>query len=116
MEAPVEACSLPSNASQHPSERRVHQRRRVIKGGKVIFNRGQSIIDCSIRDLSNGGARLVMPDTTIMPHDFRLQMHDGRILQCELRWARNGTFGVSFSGRLEAAPPFSEPAQETDKA
>ena len=81
-----------------PSNKRQQPRRRVIKGGKVIFNRGQSIIDCSIRDLSEGGAKLVFGGPTNMPHEFQLQLPDGRRFQCELRWARDGAVGVKFQG------------------
>lgn len=37
----------------------VQLRRQVIKGGKIIFNNGQSVINCSIQDLSEGGATLL---------------------------------------------------------
>ncbi len=79
-------------------ERRIQRRRRVIKGGKVVFNNGQSVIDCSVRDLSEGGAKLLLRDPIILPHDFQLQMLDGRLIPCELRWARNGAVGVKFRG------------------
>jgi hypothetical protein len=36
------------------------------------------------------------PDPTIMPHVFQLHLLDGRILECELRWARGGFIGVKF--------------------
>lgn len=78
------------------SDHRGNLRRRVIKSGKVVFNDGQSALDCSIRDLSEGGVRLLFPDPTIMPHVFQLHLLDGRILECELRWARGGFIGVKF--------------------
>lgn len=84
---------------QGSEEHRCEARRRVIKGGKVVFNKGQSIINCSIRDLSEGGAKLLLSEVSIMPHSFELHLSDGRVMQCELRWARNGAFGVKFLNR-----------------
>ena len=40
------------------NERRSHIRRRTFKGGKLIFNKGLSVLDFVIRDLSDHGARV----------------------------------------------------------
>jgi hypothetical protein len=61
----------------------------------VVFNKGWSV-GCSIRDFSQGGEKLVIRDATLLPHDSQLQMLDGRLLDCELRWAWNGAIGVEF--------------------
>ena len=38
-------------------ERRAHQRHRVLKPVKAVFNANQSVSDCVMRDISLGGAR-----------------------------------------------------------
>lgn len=52
------------------NERRLHGRRRTFKGGKLIFNKGLSVLDCIIRDLSDDGARLELTTTTTIPDQF----------------------------------------------
>ena len=39
-------------------ERRQAPRTRVLKAAKVIFNEHRSVIDCTVRNLSNSGACL----------------------------------------------------------
>jgi hypothetical protein len=41
-------------------EKRKTQRRRVLKEGKIIFADGMRVIDCTIRDMSDSGARLLI--------------------------------------------------------
>lgn len=39
-------------------DKRKAQRQRVLKGGKIIFANGSFTVDCTIRNLSDKGARL----------------------------------------------------------
>ena len=53
-------------------EKRKTPRRRVLKEGKIVFADGKCLIDCTIRDMSNSGARLLMPNTAGVPDTFQL--------------------------------------------
>ena len=44
-------------------EKRKPARRRVLKEGKIVFADGLRVIDCTIRDLSTSGARLLIANT-----------------------------------------------------
>lgn len=60
-------------------------RRRVLKGGKISFNRGNASIDCTVRTLGQEGAGLDMIATTDVPNEFRLLIKaDGLDARCEV--------------------------------
>lgn len=78
------------------ADRRTHVRKKVQKSGKVIFNDSQSMIDCTILDISEGGAKLEFPNRQVLPRTFVLQLGDGSVTRCEVRWAKDNYFGVRF--------------------
>jgi diguanylate cyclase (GGDEF)-like protein len=47
-------------------------RRRVLKGGKVVFNAGRSSIDCTVRSLSDQGAGIDISSSLGVPKHFNL--------------------------------------------
>lgn len=48
--------------------------RRVLKGGKIVFNRNTSVVDCTVRSLSANGARLDVSTTVGLPGEFELRI------------------------------------------
>lgn len=48
--------------------------RRVLKAGKIVFNRGNSVIDCSVKRLSDMGARLDVVAADNVPRRFKLSI------------------------------------------
>ena len=46
--------------------------RRVLKAGKIVFNSGQSVVDCTVRRLSERGACLAVSSTAGIPERFQL--------------------------------------------
>lgn len=63
-------CEISPPRTMTMNERRLHGRRRTFKGGKLIFNKGLSVLDCIIRDLSDDGARLELTTTATIPDQF----------------------------------------------
>ena len=78
------------------SSRRGHIRKTVIKSALLVFNQRRSTLDCRIRDLSLGGARLVFASQQLLPHTFELHTADIPIQRCALRWAKDRMAGVQF--------------------
>jgi len=78
------------------SDKRRHPRRKVMKSAKAYFNDGKSLYDCSVRDWSETGARLVFPDLTPMPRHFVLRLSDGSDHDCEVVRADGAIVGVRF--------------------
>jgi len=82
------------------AEKRRHPRRKVLKGAKVIFNEGASLYDCTVRDWSESGAKLVFPALTPLPKLFTLRLSDGTEHPCEVVRADGVTIGVRFAGSI----------------
>jgi hypothetical protein len=53
-------------------DRKATSRRRVLKGGKIIFRAGFSVVDCVVRDDSPAGARLKIASVMGIPDVFQL--------------------------------------------
>jgi hypothetical protein len=80
-----------------PEERRKHVRRRTFKGGRIVFNRHFSAIDCIVRNLSESGACLEVASSTGIPDDFQLSVDvDGLNRCCHVAWRASGRIGVAF--------------------
>ncbi len=79
-------------------KRRGQDRRTILKGAKVVFNGGKSVLVCRVRDLSAGGARLEFPPRTTLPEKFELHVTGSPMQRCELRWFKRNIAGVQFLG------------------
>ena len=79
-----------------PSNRRGQFRRTVIKGARIIFNDGMSTLNCRVRDMTAGGARLDLSTQQLLPHEFELQVSGSLSRRCGLCWARGNSIGVRF--------------------
>jgi hypothetical protein len=83
------------------ADRRASVRKKVMRPARVLVNERQSLIDCTILDLSDGGAKLEFASRPMLPRTFDLQMQSGAIHRCEVRWAKDNFFGVRFLGENE---------------
>lgn len=77
-------------------EKRRHPRRRVLKSGKIAFNGRHSVFDCTVRNLSDGGALLLFPRPPVLPAAFELRLEDGTIHECRQAWQSMTAMGVAF--------------------
>ncbi len=76
---------------------REHQRIRVLKGAQLQFKNKLVSIDCTMRDLSAGGARLRLNGPTGLPDQFDILMScTGDKFPARLVWRRGNEVGVSF--------------------
>jgi hypothetical protein len=79
-------------------EHRVSPRRRTLKQGKAVLS-DVTVLDCVVRDMSEGGARLEFGGITKLPPEFRLLVVSTNLLiPVELRWQRGPVAGVAFTG------------------
>jgi hypothetical protein len=79
-----------------PSNRREQFRRTVIKGARIIFNDRRSTLNCRVRDMTAGGARLDLSTQQLLPHEFELQVSGNPTRRCGLCWAQGTYVGVRF--------------------
>lgn len=79
-------------------ERRRSQRTRLLKAGHILCPEGQRL-DCTVLDMSEGGAKIRLPENTTCPAHFTLRLTTGRSYRCELAWRGGHELGVRFLSR-----------------
>lgn len=74
-------------------------RQKTLKGARIVFNEGRSTIDCTIRNLSPGGAKLLVTSVVGVPNSFDLVMANGERRACRVAWRALKELGVAFEAR-----------------
>lgn len=99
---PVEP-RAPAAADDGGAHHRSAHRQRTLKQAKVILT-DWTTVDCTIRDISEGGARLVFGDAFSLPSEFRLLLvSSNTIVPVQTLWQRGLSAGVAFTGPEEPA-------------
>ena len=79
------------------TEQRHSDRLRAFLGAKIVFNGGNSVVDVTIRNLSETGAKIELDMPTSIPDQFELSIPaKSRSHNAEVRWRRIGSIGVQF--------------------
>jgi len=111
-DANPDAPETPAQPAQPENHRRV-RRNRVLMEGKLTYALGARSIDCTIRDLSDTGARVRLAGAEPMPEQVVLiQMRSGVAFDATVAWSRDRDLGLTFTGshRLdEDCPPAMAP-------
>ena len=80
------------------NDKRGKSRQRTLKGGKIVFGGGAFSVDCTIRNLSDTGARLQVPTTVAIPDTFTLvEGQGGKSRQATVVWRKGDVLGVRFT-------------------
>jgi hypothetical protein len=87
------------------TNKRAAQRLRVLKQGKILLPNNMTIIDCTVRDLSETGAKLLCSDPGAIPNEFRLVLTADRMMRdVKVAWRRPDMLGVQFESAPRKAP------------
>lgn len=79
-------------------DRRRAKRRKVLKEGKIMLAGGVAV-NCIVRDISPGGARLELDGPVCLPGEFRLRIVAADLtLPAVPAWQRRDEVGVRFTG------------------
>ncbi len=79
-------------------ELRNERRHRVLKSGRIIVGEKAPKIDCTVRDLSDTGARLVVPSSTFgVPAEFLLAVGEAAPRHCRVVHRTMSEIGVEFA-------------------
>ena len=82
--------------SDNITERRRATRHRVLKGGRLAFDGGGGV-DCTVRNISQTGARVVVANPVGLPESFTLLIEvDHFTRQCHPVWSHDRHIGVAF--------------------
>ena len=75
-------------------ERRTTSRLRLLKSGRILL--GKAAVPCTVRNLSDGGARLEVQSTFGLPSAFDLAFDDAPPRHCKVVWLDDTTLRVQF--------------------
>ena len=82
--------------SENFVERRTYARHRVFKGGVLAFGSGGSV-DCTVRNISPGGARVDLASPMGLPEQFTLVIETDHFRRrCHPVWSHDRRIGVAF--------------------
>jgi hypothetical protein len=80
-------------------------RQKVLKTGKIVLPGDLTVVDCTIRDVSDTGARLEVGDPAAIPARFRLvQLATNTMRDAIVMWRRDRLIGVAFITAPRRAP------------
>ena len=76
---------------------RKYPRMRVLKSAKIVLG-ASSVLDCVVRDLTNGGARVKIPNAVNLPEEVAITFDAGRTCRpCRVAWRSIGETGLQFT-------------------
>ena len=77
-------------------EKRLSPRRNTTIAASIVFDGGRRRVDCVIRNLSDGGAKLEVAAVRSVPDHFELFVPKHRPQQCRVAWRALKEVGVQF--------------------
>ena len=84
------------------AERRPHRRRRVAFPGFIVYDDGQGLVSCTIRDISPSGARIAFGRVPLFPDDVHLIEIPARLVhEARVIWLTGYQAGLSFTRSLK---------------
>jgi PilZ domain len=72
-------------------------RRRVLKAAQIVYEGGQTVIECMIRDISDSGAKIDTEVALALPSLFWVVLPDGARRPAKLVWQNANLLGVHFT-------------------
>jgi hypothetical protein len=77
------------------NEKRIAPRRRVLKTAFIIISEKAPKLECTVRNMSESGAALLVSTTIGIPQNFDLVV-DGTRRHCRAQWRTDTKIGVMF--------------------
>ena len=78
-------------------DRRPQRRTRVLLGARISYSDGAQHFDCTIRDLTNAGARISLPRNQPIPSIvYLINMRDRTAHEAKVAWNNGKEAGLSF--------------------
>ncbi len=91
-------------------QRRASPRSHTLLKGHIIYNNQLSRMECTVRDLSETGARLVFAQPVKIPAEFELQVPRKKLVRrAQVMWYDGPNYGIMFVDDAAKARNDSEP-------
>lgn len=92
--------------SESKQDSRRGRRQKVLKAGKIVLHGNLSVVDCTIRDISDTGAKLSTINAVAIPAEFKLVVLADNIMRdVKVAWRKEAILGVKFTSEAKRAPP-----------
>lgn len=78
------------------SEHRQALRMRRLKDARMVFNGRKSVMNCTVRNASAEGAKLLMAEPHLVPAEFELIISGADPRLARKIWLKEGEMGVKF--------------------
>jgi hypothetical protein len=79
-------------------ERRALVRHKTFIKGRIYFNNRLSSVDCIVRDMTEKGARLQVPESVALPDAFDLYLpNKDEHFRAQAQWRKGDQIGVSWT-------------------
>lgn len=72
------------------------QRRRMLKGVRLVFNNGHSVVNGVLRNISDTGAKVAVENGLALPDRLSLVLDDGGRYECEVARRELKELGLRF--------------------
>ena len=88
---------------------RRHERKRVLFGGRAIYGDGVYSVQCTIRDISEGGARIAVSRGVQLPQNiYFIDLKAGTCHEAEVVWRQDPNVGIRFIRAIDVENPPKE--------
>lgn len=82
-------------------ENRWYRRRKAIARGRLVLMHTSETISVTIRDLSDSGARVAVPDGCKVPAEaYLIELESGKAHEAAVVWRRSREIGLDFRRSL----------------
>ncbi|OLP42379.1 hypothetical protein BJF95_13115 [Rhizobium oryziradicis] len=78
------------------TEKRKISRHRTLKAARIVLKGGSSTMNCTVKNLSDAGAKLFGDNFLDIPDDFDLLMDGFEKRHCVVRWRKLKEIGIEF--------------------
>jgi PilZ domain len=79
-------------------ERRALVRHKTFIKGRIYFNNRLTSVDCIVRDMTDKGARLQVPESVAVPDVFEIYLpNKEEQFRAQAQWRKGDQIGVSWS-------------------
>jgi hypothetical protein len=91
-------------------QRRSNKRTRTLLEGRIVFNNRFSLIECTVRDISDSGAQISFAHPVEIPDDFDLEIPKRELsVRARVRWSNGKNYGVMFISSPQPSLQSDEP-------
>jgi c-di-GMP-binding flagellar brake protein YcgR len=86
------------------AERRPKPRKRVIFGGRIVYQNGERHFDCTIRDISETGAKIALkPGVPIPSSVYLIDIRSRIVHEAKVMWNNGREAGLQFLSSFAVA-------------